>query len=186
MAYIPKKHEIYDLLPSCKKNGGEVFAYPCSLLSELEKYLPEGLNMMPYGYGSYEEYYAEMDKYAESYFNNDELSNLYKKFKDEMLQMNDKEQWSVLKYVGKSDDSLFGLTHGRVYYWPCCIMRPIYDGVIDDEEFTSYWYPTEECDWEIIDDPTGMAHRTIYEKARGYASKEEYDHVMSQLNDIKY
>lgn len=181
MTYIPKKHEKYNLLPGCRRSGGEVFTYPCSLLRELEKYLPQGHNMMPYGYDSYEEYYKAMDKYAEIYFTEEKLSNLYKKFIEEMHQMNDKEQWSVLRYVGESDDRLLGLTHGKAYYWSCSLKNPVYDGVIDDEEFTSYWYSTEACDWEILDDPTGMAYRTIYEKEKGYISREQYDHVMSQL-----
>lgn len=28
MAYIPKQHEKYDLLPECRKRGREVFDYP--------------------------------------------------------------------------------------------------------------------------------------------------------------
>ena len=185
MTDIPKKHEMYNLLPNCRKRGGEVFAYPCSLLDELEKHLPEGYSMMPYGYKSYDEYYTEMNKMAEVYFTDDKLANLYMKFIEEMHQMNNKEQWSVLRYIGKSDDRILGLTHGRVYYWPCSIKNPVYEGVIDDEEFTSYWYSTEESDWEILEDPTGMAYKTIYGKGEGYVSREQYDHVINQLNDIE-
>ena len=158
-----------------------MFSYPSSLMSKLEKYLPEGENMMPYGYDSYEEYYTEMDKYAELYFQDSEKATLYNTFKEEMHRMNVKENWSVLRYVGKTDDHLFGLTNGHVYYWPCSLEKPVYEGVVDDEEFTSYWYSTEACDWEILEDPTGMAYRTIYEKATGYTNREQYEHVMNQL-----
>lgn len=41
--------------------------------------------------------------------------------------------------------------------------NPVYEGVIDNEEFTSYLYPTDSDLWEILEDPTGMAYRTIYE-----------------------
>ncbi|MDO4939503.1 MAG: hypothetical protein Q4E54_06020 [Lachnospiraceae bacterium] len=161
MAYIPEKHLKFDLLPYCRENGGEVFSYPCSLIDELGRYLPEGYTMMPYGYKSYEEYYAQMDQYAEKYFQDAVVSDSYKRFKEEMHNMNVKENWSVLRYVGESDNNLFGLTHGRTYYWPCCLDNPVYEGVIDDEEFTSYLYSTEAADWEILDDPTGMAYKTI-------------------------
>ena len=57
MPYIPKEHVKYDLLPFCRKNGGEVFEYPSELLDKVEKYLPDGESLIPYGYNSYEEYY---------------------------------------------------------------------------------------------------------------------------------
>lgn len=182
MAYIPEKHRQYDLLPMCRKHGGEVFSYPSSLLNQLEQYLPKEEGMTPYGYDSYEAYYLETDRYAELYFQDSEASALYKQFKEEMKRMNVKEDWSVLRYIGKTDDNLFGITNGHVYYWPCSRENPVYEGVIDDEEFTSYWYPTEACDWEILEDPTGMAYRTIYEKGKGYTDREKYDNVMGQLN----
>ncbi len=31
MPYIPKIHKKYNLLPFSRKNGGEVFSYPCNL-----------------------------------------------------------------------------------------------------------------------------------------------------------
>ena len=36
MPYIPKEHEKYDLLPFCRKSGGEVFEYPSCLVNEVE------------------------------------------------------------------------------------------------------------------------------------------------------
>ena len=35
MAYIPKQHEKYDLLPECRKHGGEVFDYPSKLIFKI-------------------------------------------------------------------------------------------------------------------------------------------------------
>lgn len=45
MPYIPKIHEQYDLLPLCRKDGGEVFDYPSKLIYETEELLgsSEGL-----------------------------------------------------------------------------------------------------------------------------------------------
>lgn len=56
MAYIPEKHKKYDVLPMCRKRGGEVFSYPGKIIDDLENYLPEEENMIPYGYDSYEQY----------------------------------------------------------------------------------------------------------------------------------
>lgn len=67
-----------------------------------------------------------------------------------------------MKYIGESTDGVSGLTHGRCYYWPCSTKNPVYEGVIDDEEFTSYLYPVDANLWEIIEDPTGMAKRAIF------------------------
>lgn len=51
MPYIPKEHEKYDLLPYCRKHGGEVFEYP-SLLNKLNTYLKADDHLDPYGYDS--------------------------------------------------------------------------------------------------------------------------------------
>ena len=183
MAYIPEIHKKYDLLPYCRKKGGEVFEYPCKLLNKLERYLPDGENMMPYGYESYKAYYSEMDKLAEQYFKDPEVAKLYTDFKSEMHKLNVKENWSVLRYIGKSSNECMGLTFGRVYYWPCSAENPVYEGVIDDEEFTSYLYPTEADEWEILEDPTGMAYRTIHNKAKGYLSRKDHVMIIKQLED---
>ncbi len=91
---------------------------------------------------------------------------------------------SVLKYVGESTGGIGGFTHGRYYYWPCSVEEPEYEGVIDDEEFTSYLanighsdiayqlleeagangvkgFASERDIWEIVEDPTGMAARVF-------------------------
>lgn len=185
MAYIPEIHKKYDLLPYCRKKGGEVFEYPSKLLSKLEKYLPDGENMMPYGYESYEEYYSEIDKLAKRYFTEPDVSKMFTEFKAEMFKLNVKENWSVLRYIGKSSNDCMGLTSGCVYYWPCSIENPVYEGVIDDEEFTSYMYSTEADDWEILEDPTGMAYRTIHNKAKGYLSRKNHEMIIKQL-EVKY
>ena len=184
MAYIPEKYKKYNLLPHCKEKGGEVFSYPSALLNELEKYLPDEENMMPYGYNSYEEYYSEMDKLAEQYFKGVDTLMLYEKFKAELAKLNVKENWSVLRYIGKGKHGCMGLTSGSIYYWPCSIENPVYEGGIDDEEFTSYLYPTEANEWEILEDPTGMAYRTIYGNKKGHLSRKDYEGIMKQLEDM--
>ena len=68
----------------------------------------------------------------------------------------------MLRYVGESGSPFSGLTYNNNYYWPTSKNHPVYCGVIDNEEFTAYIYPTDEELWEILEDPTGMAYRTIH------------------------
>jgi hypothetical protein len=170
--YIPEDHKKYNLLPHKREHGGEVFSYPAELdviddmLCEAEGQIAEGDNrnslLVPYGRSSYEEYYAELEAYAEKYKDETpELSALLLNLKRTIQDMNIKENWSVARYIGESCGSLFGLTPGQCYYWPCSIEHPDYEGVIDDEEFTSYLYPCDADCWEILEDPTGMAARTL-------------------------
>ena len=79
---------------------------------------------------------------------------------------------------------ILGLHKGRYYYWPCSAANPEFSGIIDDEEFTAYLYPTEPELWEIVLDPTGMAHRTIY-KGIGAFSHENYDLLMEQVHNMR-
>lgn len=162
MPYIPEKHIQYNLLPNSRRRGGEVFSYPCNLLDEVNKILPKGESLYPYGYVSYEEYYDELDEWIEFFSEDDYKVNLIRKYKELVRKKNIKEEWSVVKYCGEDSEGILGLLQGRCYYWPCRAERPIYEGVIDEEEFTSYEYSTAAELWEIIDDPTGMAYATIY------------------------
>ena len=159
MAYIPKKHKKYNLLPNCIKFGGEVFSYPSALADELDKYIPLTDTLIPYGYKSYQEYLSKIDEYISQYADDEQVMSKFVLYKDMVCQMNVKENWSVLRYLGHN---ISGLTNGRVYYWPCSEINPIYEGVVDDEEFTSYIYSTASELWEILEDPTGMAYKTIY------------------------
>ncbi len=183
MPYIPKEHEKYDLLPYCRENGGEVFQYPSMLVDELSKYLESLDGIFPYGYDSYEEYYGTINNLISNNSDNLELVEKLNELLNKMYEMNRKEEWSVLKYIGPTDKACFGLTYGKNYYWPTRKSKPVYDGVVDDEEFTSYRYATEPDMWEILEDPTGMAYRTIYKKDKGYMSKAEHESIMAQLEN---
>ncbi len=161
MAYIPKAHEKYNLLPLCQTIGGEVFSYPSDLLNDIDKLLPEGEGLIPYGYNSYYEFDVQIDLYINKYgVTNHKLNTfgeLLSTYKEFIHQMNIKENWSILKYVGKATPNCIDLTPGRFYYWPCSIENPKYEGVIDDEEFTSYLYMISAEQWVIAEDPLGMA-----------------------------
>lgn len=180
MPYIPKEHEKYNLLPFCREHGGEVFEYPGELLDELEEHLNPEDQLIPYGFKSYEEYDQEIDRIARRFLDQPQVMDLFAEFKTQIYEMNRKEQWSVLKYIGTE---IAGLTPGRNYYWPSSFSNPVYRGVVDDEEFTSYLYPTDADLWEILEDPTGMAYNTIYGNGKGKMSKATHNYIMEQLNN---
>ncbi len=173
--YIPAEHAAYDLLPSCRRSGREVFSYPAELdaIDELvsQHEDPEGSerrsHLIPYGKKSYSEYFSSLSSYADKYRESDpELSELIEWLAAEVKRMNVKEDWSVVRYTGHQHDDdelagVSGLTRGRCYYWPCSKDRPVYEGVIDNEEFTSYLYPCDASSWEVVADPTGMATRAL-------------------------
>jgi hypothetical protein len=180
MVYIPDIHKKYNLLLHSQKCNGEVFSYPGNLLDKLRDAGEDNLD--PYGYFSYEEYYAEIDKRIDKRHNNAEIVELLQSYKDFVLQINKKEVWSVLKYIGEDTDGIFGLKTGKYYYWPCSLDNPRYEGVIDEEEYTSYLYPTDSDLWEIAEDPTGMAYQTIY-CGENSCSSEEYENIMRQVKE---
>lgn len=171
--YIPAEHRQYHLLPYSQEHGGEVFSYPGELdgvdeaLAKAEGWddtleEPRRALIYPYGRGSYEEYYELLDEYAGKYQNsNAPLAKRLLSLESSIKEMNVKEDWSVVRYIGNQETRLFGLTHGQYYYWPCSKTHPVYEGVIDDEEFTSYLYPCDPESWEIAEDPTGMAARAL-------------------------
>ena len=68
MAYIPLEHRKYNLLPRCRKYGGEVFVYPSYLHDFITSlFLYDGESLDPYGYDSYEEYYDIIDYYQRKF-----------------------------------------------------------------------------------------------------------------------
>lgn len=179
MPYIPEKHKKYHLLPLCRRDGGEVFDYPGKLINEVEALLSSGAALFPYNYDSYEEYYGYLDQLIEAYASEPVAVDALVRLKQQVLDMNRKEEWSVVKYVGLSDAELPGLTHGRNYYWPTRKSDPVCCGVVDDEEFTAYLYPTDAHLWQILEDPTGMAYRTIYASGKGSMTTEVYNGIMA-------
>ena len=184
MPYIPEKHKKYNLLPLCRDDGGEVFDYPGKLISEVEALIDPPRGLLPYNYDSYDEYYGHLDKLIEIYANRPDAAKALVRLKQRVVEMNQKEEWSVVKYVGPSDDGGTGLTHGKNYYWPTRKGHPVYCGVVDDEEFTSYLYPTDAHLWEILEDPTGMAYHTIYENGKGSMPTKKYDSMMAQFGCV--
>lgn len=167
--YIPEWHADYGLLPSSVAGGKEVFAYPCELdaLDELIREKEDvddekRMRLLPYRYKSYSEYFSTLRECEERYRESDpELAKAIDTVIELVKAANHKEYWSVVRYTGTHDTGFLGLTQGRCYYWPCSPEHPEYEGVIDDEETTSYLYPCDPSSWEIVEDPTGMARRAL-------------------------
>lgn len=171
--YIPPEHEGLGLLPMSQKEGGEVFSYPAELdaidqlVAEHEGITDDkdrGMLLMPYGKKSYGEYFSLLRSYADKCRDDDpELASILEWLIAAVKRLNDKKSWSVVRYVGSQydEDPHPDLTKGQCYYWPCSKDNPQYEGVIDNEEFTSYLYPCDSDSWEIVLDPTGMAERAL-------------------------
>jgi hypothetical protein len=103
---------------------------------------------------------------------------------NEIKELNQKEEWSVLKYIGPTTEEI-GLTNGKNYYWPTSKNNPVYNGVFDDEEIRSYLYPTDEKFWIILEDPTGMAYNTIYGNGRKLL-EEDYNRMLEEEGWIHF
>lgn len=67
MAYIPLKHQQYDILPMCRRTGGEVFSYSSEMEHEIRKLLPIKESVLPYGHDSYEDFNLHLDGYISQY-----------------------------------------------------------------------------------------------------------------------
>jgi hypothetical protein len=181
--YIPKEHERYGLLPESREFGGEVFIWTDELdrvdaeihKAEGEPVDDDGFDvtyLLPYGVASYDEYWNLLEGYAAKYAETDaKLSRDIERLEAKLKEMNVKENWSVVKFLGGTDkapvpDELDGLTKGSYYYWPADAADPKYIGVIDNEEFTTYLYPTSPENWGIALDPLGIAAKALEEGAK--------------------
>ena len=116
MPYIPEGHQQYDLLPRCRKRGGEVFEYPGKLLDQIE-ILIGSTALFPYGFDSYETYFDTLDIVLQDHGSNKIIHEKLILLKTQMRDLNRKEEWSVVRYKGPAGNSISGLTPGKIYYW---------------------------------------------------------------------
>ena len=142
--------------------------------------------MDPYGYDSYEEYYDIIDYYKDLRAKTSGEKFLFDQYKIVVKDINRKENWSVLKYTGKTGSIPYGLTEGKTYYWPYSHLYPNHNGIIDDEEYTTYAYPTYPEDWVILEDPFGMAYRRLYTQNRRQYSRPKGSHYLYLRQKIEY
>lgn len=169
MANIPEQHKKYDLLPVIRDMDFDAFDYPARIRSESEKLLPKGETLIPYGYACIEAFVRHVEDLEKHYAKTEAQAELFRNYIEDTRRLNQKEYWSVLRYVGEEWeewDDFLRFTPGRAYYWPCDPENPEYRGIIDDVEFTNYLYAPDPEDWEILEDPTGMAYETMYGKDR--------------------
>lgn len=111
----------------------------------------------------------------------------YVELKKSIVATNNKAEWSVCRYVGKQKKVEDDLTKGRCYYWPSAINANFFRGIVDDEEYDSYLHKIYEADWEILEDPSGMARRVLsgnadYEKEFYEAEKYKFDREFFEIN----
>lgn len=168
MTTIPENHKKYmkdGLLALSRKLGNELLYSPhrlCCLLDfKLAKYRK---CISSHGFTSRKSYFKELDKLDSKY------SSKIENFHEEILELKElvektsnKEEWSVLRYIGESDPNDFDppFTYLECYYWPTNIDNPVYRGAFDDGETSSYPHSTAKGDWEILEDPSGMARRIL-------------------------
>ena len=172
LPYIPEAHKKYNLLPQCHKYGGDVHFCPSSEHEAISALLPEDQYFSPPYHLSYDEYNNILDGYISEYGTTNgklnELGKMIDDYKTLVQKMNIKENWSVLRYIGESTGyerifgDLCGFTHGRYYYLAVADIDEShkFSGLIDNEE---EWAWGSGCsslnreEWEIAEDPTGMA-----------------------------
>ena len=113
------------------------------------------------------------------------MGRMLRNYREHVHRMNVKENWSVMKYLGETTSNCLGLTKGRHYYWPCSVENPEYEGVIDDEEFTSYLYATAPKLWEITEDPLNMASSVLLGKSKSAVTIEQMKTISQQLKSFE-
>ena len=182
MPYIPEEHKKYPVFLYSREHGGEVFQYHSWPYEELDELI--GDHLMPYGYKSYEEYFAKIDGLIRANAQNPDAVKLLGMIKKRISEWNQKEEWSICRFIGEDIGDVLGVHQGGYYYWPCTASNPKFGGVIDDEEFTAYQYPTDPDLWEIVVDPTGMAKRTIYGGVDAL-TRGSFDSMMDQVRNLK-
>jgi len=190
MPDIPQKHKDYGLLPLCQKYDHDCCIYDSKMLDDINSLLEEDDHVFPYGIKSIETYLEEVSEKEKMFEGNNYIIDLFEKYKKDILRLNDKTSWSVLRYIGS--DALSNFTDGRCYYWVIASDGTFW-GIIDNEEFTGYMHCTKACYWEIIDDPTGLAaeimkqeipnERNMFAGLSAEAVKKSMEAIGNQINN---
>lgn len=173
---IPSEHKKYDLLPRCSKEHKDVVAFPTDMvyfvdfLAEcvgLEAGAFDVMKFMPKKLDAPNKYIKQLEKAEKLFYSlRGDGGPLLTKLRELIEDLNDKENWSIVRFVGDAYDSLdeannLYLTKGRCYYWPTSKLIPAYMGVFDNAESPMALYPLDKAAWEVVEDPTGMAARAL-------------------------
>ena len=161
MAYIPKEHEKYNLLPKSRDNW-EVISYDQELLDKVNvlTYSILGETVEPNREKSLLEYIKKLEEYK-SLFSDNKDTDIFNRYIADIIKRNDKRNWSVVRYIGDSIFPMSTFTIGRAYYWPVRDSEAAFGGIVDDDEITAYDVYINKEDWEILCDPTGMARNIL-------------------------
>ena len=166
MPIIPEAHQKYHLLPKCVEYDGDAIYYPTAEQRAIANQIPNNELTIPY-FHTLVEYNEKLDvcikKYGMTNGKHNDLGKKLADYKMRIQEMNVKENWSVLRYIGETrcwlDEDIDGLTHGRYYYmagW-CVIGSESYMEIFDNEEYLATACLPDKLEWEIVEDPTGMA-----------------------------
>lgn len=158
--YIPEEHKKYNLLPNCHKYNFEIIIHDGLCLRKIK----ELTNMNDYETGPYQKYRSYKDFFNEIDSWISRFPNCKKEiidYKNNVIKLNNKDLWGIVKYIGKSD---WSFTKDKYYY---VVMYKengnwIIDGIIDNEEYNAFQVWSLGCsnpvdlikDFEIIVDPS--------------------------------
>lgn len=153
--YIPKEHEKYNLLPSCRRWNIEMIIWDPHIIREIKKITNKMYHeLSPYGrFNSYKQLYKEVDSWIKEY---PAHKQLFQSYKESLKTLNNKDIWGIVKYNG---ESTFEFTNGNYYYIATIIENGKYEpiGIIDNEEYSAFIYWDKETfklpkEFEIIID----------------------------------
>lgn len=177
---IPSGDEQYHLLPKSHEEHADIVVFPPDIplffevLSE-SGYLPESVyevnDFLPDTVSNPKEYIEKIKKIeSDPRIANGLAAPWVARLRELVENLNDKENWSVVQFVGDSFNKLPisnnpYLTKGNYYYWPTSQLSPVFIGVIDNAENVPVLYPLDKEAWKIIRDPTGMAARALHGEA---------------------
>lgn len=167
MTTIPKKHRKYiksGLLSHSRRIGAELLYQPYDLVTLLEFKLRKYRKFVSsYGCCSRKAYFRYLDSLVTKYgWRLKNFKTEIKELKKTMKLWNRKNQWSVLRYIGETEDSSDPwYTHGKCYYFPASVSKSEYHGFFNNEEFFTDRCNIFKKEWEILEDPSGMAKRVL-------------------------
>jgi hypothetical protein len=184
LPYIPEVHKKYNLLPKLHKTGGDITFFPAipwDKYEELEDLICSDMDWdYPYNF-TISEMLNVFDGWIAEHGTEDGKLNkageLFTAWRANVRDWNNKENWSVVRYIGESTpsrDNGFELTHGRYYYVPNKTWERdesdskdgTFDVLTDAEQNNTFCIISKKTctNWEIAEDPTGIIAKIITPK----------------------
>jgi hypothetical protein len=184
LPYIPETHKKYNLLPKLHETGGDITFFPAiteEQYDEIRDFIEADMDFdYPYKFTISEMLNVFDGWIAEYGTENGKLNKageLFTAWKARVRDWNNKENWSIVRYVGESTpsrDDGFELMHGRYYYVPDKTwgldesnrQDDALEGLTNTEQNNYFWTISKRncADWEIVEDPTGMVTKVLTSK----------------------